>query len=88
MPVFRDYSQTNRTRRERTRAIAKQTGLDERYIRRILRFAFLAPDIVESILDGRQPHDLTLEKLRAKLPMSWAEQRIAILRSESVDRTN
>lgn len=69
------------------RAIAKQTGLDESYVRRILDFAFLAPDIVESILDGRQRHDLTLEKLRIKLPMSWAEQRTAILKSESVGRT-
>ena len=45
-------------------AIANQTGLDESYVRRILGFALLAPDIIESILDGRQPHDLTLEKLR------------------------
>ena len=63
------------------RAIAKQTGLDESYVRRILGFAFLAPDIVESILGGRQPHDLTLEKLRTRLPMNWAEQRRMILRS-------
>jgi site-specific DNA recombinase len=63
------------------RAIAKQTGLDESYVRRILGYAFLAPDIVESILDGRQPQDLTLEKLRMKLPMSWVEQRSTLLRS-------
>jgi site-specific DNA recombinase len=59
------------------RAIAKKTGLDESYVRRILRLAFLAPDIVESIVDGRQPHELTLEKLKMRLPMSWAEQRSA-----------
>ena len=70
------------------RAIAKKTGLDESYVRRILDFAFLAPDIVESILDGRQPHYLTLEKMRVKLPMSWAEQKTAILGSEPVGRTN
>jgi site-specific DNA recombinase len=63
-------------------AIAKQSGLDESYVRRILGFAFLAPDIVESILDGRQPHDLTLEKLRTRLPMNWVEQRQMILHSE------
>lgn len=60
-------------------AIAKQTGLDESYVRRIFGLAFLAPDIVESILDGRQPHDLTLEKLRTRLPITWAEQRRTIL---------
>jgi site-specific DNA recombinase len=57
------------------RSIAKQTGLDESYVRRILGLAFLAPDIVEVILKGRQPENLTLEKLRSRLPMGWAEQR-------------
>jgi site-specific DNA recombinase len=61
------------------RSIAKQAGLDEAYVRRIFSCAFLAPDIVEAILDGRQPQDLTLEKLRKKLPMSWADQRTMLL---------
>jgi site-specific DNA recombinase len=65
------------------RAIARKTGLDESYVRRILRFAFLAPEIVESIVDGRQPHELTLEKLKVRVPMSWAEQRTAFLGSLS-----
>ena len=63
------------------RAIARRAGLDESYVRRIFGLAFLAPDIVESILDGRQPQDLTLERLRQKLPMNWAEQRTIVLRS-------
>jgi hypothetical protein len=57
------------------RTIAEQTGLNERYVHRILGCAFLAPDIIEAILCGRQPHDLTLEKLQRKLPMVWDEQR-------------
>jgi site-specific DNA recombinase len=64
------------------RSIAKQAGLDETYVRRIFSYAFLAPDIVETILNGRQPEDLTLERLRTgKLPMSWAEQRRILLSS-------
>lgn len=57
------------------RSIAQATGLDERYVRHIFRCAFLAPDIVESILDGRQPAEMTLENLRTHLPIEWAAQR-------------
>jgi len=40
--------------------------------------AWLAPDIVEAILDGHQPKQLTVKRLLAKLPMDWAEQRKAL----------
>ena len=42
------------------RHLAKATNLEPRYINSILRVAFLAPEIVEAIIDGRQPPDLTL----------------------------
>jgi site-specific DNA recombinase len=57
------------------RAIAQKLRLDERYVGRVLECAFLAPDIVEAILDGRQPPDLTFKKLTHRLPLSWIEQR-------------
>jgi site-specific DNA recombinase len=57
------------------RAIAQKLGLNERYVSRVLTCAFLAPDIVEAILDGRQPSDLTFRKLTHRLPLSWIEQR-------------
>lgn len=56
-------------------SIAKATGLDERYVTRIFQGAFLAPDIVESILDGRQPANMKLQDLRIRLPIEWIEQR-------------
>lgn len=57
------------------RSIATRLGLNERYVGRVLECAFLAPDIVEAILEGRQPSDLTFQKLTCKLPPSWVEQR-------------
>ena len=57
------------------RSIAQRLGLNERYVGRVLECAFLAPNIVEAILDGRQPPDLTFKKLTHGLPPSWIEQR-------------
>src|SRR5215831_5507763 len=57
------------------RSLARFSGLTERYVGKVYPCAFLAPDIVEAILDGRQPRDLTFAKLTKDLPMSWSEQR-------------
>jgi site-specific DNA recombinase len=57
------------------RSLARQTGLTERYVGRVFACAFLAPDIAEAILEGRQPPDLTFEKLTRNIPLSWVEQR-------------
>lgn len=54
--------------------------LDTEYDRRLLRLAFLAPDIQRAILDGRQPVAMTLQALRATdLPISWEKQRSLLL---------
>jgi site-specific DNA recombinase len=46
------------------------------YIRLLGHLAFLAPDIQQAILDGRQPAGLTIKRLLAcKLPIDWAAQR-------------
>jgi DNA invertase Pin-like site-specific DNA recombinase len=55
-------------------SIAKATGLDQRYVRRILKLAFLAPAIMECILEGRQPAKMTLQNCHARLPIEWAAQ--------------
>jgi site-specific DNA recombinase len=56
------------------RDVANATRLEPRYINAILRVAFLAPEIVEAIIDGRQPPNLTLGSLTGVLPMSWHQQ--------------
>ena len=60
------------------RALAREHGVMPRYIRRILRCAFLAPDLVEAILQGRQPPQLTLARLCKNLPLDWTEQHQAL----------
>ena len=43
---------------------------------RVLRLTLLAPDIVEAILDGRQPEELQLEDLLEGFPLEWEGQRL------------
>jgi hypothetical protein len=56
-------------------ALARRFGVDRAYVSRILRLTFLAPDIIEAILAGREPSGLSLARLTAKMPMVWEEQR-------------
>jgi len=57
--------------------IGKREKVGKRYVSRIIRLAFLAPDIVEQIVKGCQPPELTAESLlkdRARLPLAWEAQ--------------
>jgi len=55
-------------------------NLDAGNLTRLISLAFLAPDIVTSILEGRQPAHLTAARLTRlyDLPLDWAEQRRAL----------
>ncbi|MBE9554681.1 MAG: recombinase family protein [Proteobacteria bacterium] len=59
------------------RDLAKRRGVDQGDVSRVLPLALLAPDIVDAILAGRQPIELTVSRLKriGDLPVSWAEQR-------------
>ena len=61
-------------------ALAKRQGVSPSYFTRLVRLSYLAPDITEAILDGRQPPDLTADKLLAhsRLPLGWHEQRTVL----------
>jgi site-specific DNA recombinase len=55
--------------------LAKRDGISRRYIRRLVDLAFLSPELVEAILQGRQPIALTATRLvELDLPRDWAEQ--------------
>lgn len=55
--------------------IAREAGVTARYVSRLVRYAFLAPDVVEAILSGIQPARLTVDSLKNGIPLDWAEQR-------------
>ncbi|MCG8405199.1 MAG: recombinase family protein, partial [Phycisphaerales bacterium] len=57
--------------------IANDDGMSVSDVSRTLQLVFLAPDIVEAILAGRQPVDLTAQKLKRlrELPTEWPAQR-------------
>ena len=57
------------------KAFAQREGLDRRYVMRVLRLSFLAPDLIDAILNGRQPPEFTLERFRRPIPLEWARQR-------------
>jgi len=58
------------------RALANAKGLSESYVWKVLRLGYLAPDIVEAILDARQPSGLSLNQINAtKLSGDWSSQR-------------
>ncbi len=55
--------------------IAAAEKINETYVGRVLRLTLLAPDIVEAILNGRQPADVTLAVLMKPFAVEWTEQR-------------
>lgn len=59
------------------RALRHEPG----WVAEVLRLTLLAPDIVEAILEGRQPRPLNLQTLRGRhelMPRDWNEQRRAL----------
>ena len=57
-----------------TEEIAHRFKLNDAHVRRLLRFGYLAPDIVEAIVEGRQPRSLTVKRLLQRIPVAWPDQ--------------
>jgi hypothetical protein len=55
------------------------------YVSRVLRLTLLAPDLVEAILDGRQPAELQFDDLLARFPLEWVEQQFRLLSQSEAD---
>ena len=58
--------------------LATREGIAVSYLTRVMRLTQLAPDIVEAILDGRQPPSLSMEVLRDQFPVDWQGQLAAL----------
>ena len=50
------------------------------YVMRVIHLAFLAPDIVQAIVRGEQPVEMTADSLikMGPLPVAWADQRMLL----------
>ncbi|HXV23248.1 MAG TPA: recombinase family protein [Alphaproteobacteria bacterium] len=57
--------------------LATMVGVSPSYFTRVFRLSFLAPEITRTILQGRQPLELTANTLirGGKLPSAWSVQR-------------
>lgn len=59
--------------------LAAAEKINESYVCRILRLTMLAPDIVEEILEGKQPPKLQMDMLLRPLPLEWRKQRTFVI---------
>nr|WP_245153072.1 hypothetical protein [Stappia taiwanensis] len=56
--------------------LAEREGIAPSYMTRVLRLTLLAPDIVEAILDGKQPSQVTMARVLEPFPMEWQQQAL------------
>jgi len=55
--------------------LARREGQERAFLFRALSLVNLAPDIIEAILDGKEPSTVTLSRLRKGFPDDWDAQR-------------
>lgn len=70
------------------REIAVAEKINETYVGRVLRLTLLSPEIIEAIVNGRQPLRLQLDHLLRRFSVEWREQRIAFLQRKLIVRLN
>ena len=75
--AFAENAAMLRAEDESPAEVAKALGYNNNYFTLLLRLATLAPSIVQSIVEGRQPAGLTRQRLAkvTNLPIDWTEQR-------------
>lgn len=63
--------------------LAAAEKINSSYVSRLLRLTLLSPDIVETILDGRQTEGMTLPRLTEPFPVEWERTAVSIRASTS-----
>lgn len=58
--------------------MATAEKIERGYLGTLLRLTLLAPEIVQDLLDGCAPADLTLPRLLGPFPTTWAEQHVVL----------
>lgn len=58
-------------------------GINRFHLARLLRLTLLAPDIIEAVVDGREPDGISIERLRRPLPFLWNDQKALIFAENS-----
>ncbi len=58
--------------------MAAAERINRGYLGRVLPLTLLAPDIVEAILDGRQPEGMDLSALLESLVAEWRQQQVLL----------
>ena len=55
--------------------LGRREKISPSYVSRVIRMTFLAPDIVEAILNGTQPRLLDTKSLLKPFPAGWNTQK-------------
>lgn len=59
--------------------IAAAERVSDQFVSRMLRLAYLSPDVLERLVVGRVPRTLSLNELAAAAGRPWAEQKLAMV---------
>ena len=55
--------------------LAEKEGIAFTYMARLMRLSLLSPELVDAVIDGHQPANITLANLMDPFPADWKEQR-------------
>ncbi len=56
------------------RELASLIGRDSSYVNRIIRLSTLAPEIIERVINGEMPLNLSANRARQAIPDQWSDQ--------------